>query len=707
MLAPARRPRFLLPLPQKSLAERLAGEGGRFNATAFVKRKTGIWHKHRRIAASEAALVALMSLYAPWIQPGHSHAAQMAGLPPPSAERQVPLDGPRTSLGLRDLESNRRQERESAGDDEDDHAGEVHGDANVVAPPVIKKATVIDFMRSRLYKRAGVAGRPGANSSNACQLLAVADSSDLNPCHLLADMYFGDNDAEDDDDAGHRSAPNGGTGGNLRARVFAPNETRPRKTHWRSDSNHAIDRRRCAAHGRARVSVSGGCRGAEHERWQEKGSAMHEKNTASKSKPNHERRNHERHRRSRYEPLDFNFNFVFNSVVIVSNTIFVLGSAFPRSQCTLAGWISGLLLTNMVFPGLVVVLDSLPAELGGYFLVVSLESLFWVAFAFWHLRGLFMKDSEFFLALTLCSLCSSYLAWSLPALYVEVLGCSLDPRLGFLLTVTVQAGCYVLLLKILESEQLRPNLASSQMIHSDRGPPGDDGEVMSAEVLALCSSLVCSRPHSCCCRRASAVSLATPALQGGPAVPSAARGRVQCGESEEYSGDENSDELCAAAEACSRGSEGVHDGTCSCVDTNSRCTTSACLFRDALSESELRDLCAICTGLLAGNSQLDGSGGGGGVEDKQATGWDGGFEAAGEGGKSCCGSERWGCAKAVRRLWCGHLFHVGCIDPWLLLHSAVCPLCRQAPPVLWNPIDESAAEHAMIYTSLVSDRASL
>lgn len=31
----------------------------------------------------------------------------------------------------------------------------------------------------------------------------------------------------------------------------------------------------------------------------------------------------------------------------------------------------------------------------------------------------------------------------------------------------------------------------------------------------------------------------------------------------------------------------------------------------------------------------------------------------------------------VKRIRCGHVFHAGCIDPWLLERSDVCPVCRQ------------------------------
>lgn len=71
----------------------------------FVRRKTGIWHKHRRIAASEGALLALMSLYAPFIQPGHTHSAQIMPF-------LVEHHAPRTVPGLRETATEIRMSRE-------------------------------------------------------------------------------------------------------------------------------------------------------------------------------------------------------------------------------------------------------------------------------------------------------------------------------------------------------------------------------------------------------------------------------------------------------------------------------------------------------------------------------------------------------------------------------------------------------------------
>lgn len=31
----------------------------------------------------------------------------------------------------------------------------------------------------------------------------------------------------------------------------------------------------------------------------------------------------------------------------------------------------------------------------------------------------------------------------------------------------------------------------------------------------------------------------------------------------------------------------------------------------------------------------------------------------------------------IKTLRCGHFFHSGCIDPWLINEKALCPVCRQ------------------------------
>ncbi len=75
---------------------------------------------------------------------------------------------------------------------------------------------------------------------------------------------------------------------------------------------------------------------------------------------------------------------------------------------------------------MVVIIDTLPAELGTYLLMVICKNMLWLGVAVWRLRDSFQKQSEFILALLLYSLCTSYLAWSGPALYIEVRGSQVD-----------------------------------------------------------------------------------------------------------------------------------------------------------------------------------------------------------------------------------------------------------------------------------------
>ncbi|XP_037025184.1 E3 ubiquitin-protein ligase RNF12-A-like isoform X2 [Bradysia coprophila] len=44
----------------------------------------------------------------------------------------------------------------------------------------------------------------------------------------------------------------------------------------------------------------------------------------------------------------------------------------------------------------------------------------------------------------------------------------------------------------------------------------------------------------------------------------------------------------------------------------------------------------------------------------------------------------------VRRLPCFHLFHTGCVDPWLKKHKKVCPKCRMCINVASDYLNESA-----------------
>jgi hypothetical protein len=128
-------------------------------------------------------------------------------------------------------------------------------------------------------------------------------------------------------------------------------------------------------------------------------------------------------------PLEFDFNFVFNCVVVVSNAIVLLGAAVMNcSLCSCSGWLSAFIVVNVLCPGVVVIIDTLPAELGTYLLMVICESMLWLVVAVWRLRDSFQKQSEFILALLLYSLCTSYVAWSGPALYVEVIPTAPAPQ---------------------------------------------------------------------------------------------------------------------------------------------------------------------------------------------------------------------------------------------------------------------------------------
>ena len=121
------------------------------------------------------------------------------------------------------------------------------------------------------------------------------------------------------------------------------------------------------------------------------------------------------------KPLEFDFDFVFNCVVVFSNAIVLLSAAILNcSLCSCSGWMGAVILVNVLCPGIVVIIDTLPAELGTYLIMVICESMLWLSVAVWRLKDSFQKQSEFILALLLYSLCTSYVAWSGPALYVEV-----------------------------------------------------------------------------------------------------------------------------------------------------------------------------------------------------------------------------------------------------------------------------------------------
>ena len=312
-------------------AGRRAPDGSRGAATALVKvRKTGIWHKHRRIAASEAALVALVSLYAPWIQPGHTHAAQTVRLPM-APEHQTLLDGTRAVLSLRELSrkggktSGRAyHSKKDGGEQADDlHVAPITTRARPPAPaPVARDPAVVDFARAQEHHGAGEGSSPHSaalsalESSNACQLLAVADrDGDFNACHLLS---------------------LGASGADLRRGLPTPNETSTAPTscsHGPCEHDACVHSLGCISgkhrdlDAAALRSVWGGAAGRDgSEEGAEEEARSVLSQAASKSRPNY------KHRRSEREPLKFNFNLVFNSVVLGSNALFALACSWRRWQ---------------------------------------------------------------------------------------------------------------------------------------------------------------------------------------------------------------------------------------------------------------------------------------------------------------------------------------------------------------------------------------
>jgi len=296
-------------------------------------RKTGIWHKHRRIAASEAALVALVSLYAPWIQPGHTHAAQTVRLPM-APEHQTLLDGTRAVLSLRELSrkggktSGRAYHSKEGGEQTDDlHVAPSTARARPPAPaPAASEPTVVDFSRAQEHYGAGEGSSPHSaalsalDSSNACQLLAVADrDGEFNACHLLS---------------------LGSSGADSRRGLPTPNETSTEPTsceHGPCEHDAyepflgCIFGKHRGLDAAALRSVWGGAAGRD---WTEEGADEAARSVlrraASKTRPNYKRRRSER------EPLKFNFNLVFNSVVLGSNALFMLACSWRRWQVSLS-----------------------------------------------------------------------------------------------------------------------------------------------------------------------------------------------------------------------------------------------------------------------------------------------------------------------------------------------------------------------------------
>lgn len=336
--------------------------------------------------------------------------------------------------------------------------------------------------------------------------------------------------------------------------------------------------------------------------------------------------NHRRCGGSRQEPLCFDFNLVFNLVVLVSNSAVMLACVLSGcGHCSCVGWLSGLALTNLLCPGIVVTLDTLPAELGAYLLIVMAESLLWLIVAALRLREAFEKQSEFVLALMLYSVCTSYVAWSGPALYVELVGASLDARVGVLLTMAMQTCSYALLEKVLAQERARQQeyalyaQGGADAGRSRSGSPERQG--LREEVLEACSDLFTLRSGQG--RKLPELESAANAI-GGREKPQdmEEEGKREeeedRGEQEMLGGGEHAGEG-GGGEGGRREGGGDREGT----------------------ESERGEerMCAVCAG---------------GLEDEDE--------------------------RVVRRLgWCGHVFHQACIDPWLLRHSARCPLCRRAP----------------------------
>ncbi|EKX36397.1 hypothetical protein GUITHDRAFT_145766 [Guillardia theta CCMP2712] len=154
--------------------------------------------------------------------------------------------------------------------------------------------------------------------------------------------------------------------------------------------------------------------------------------------------------------LLFDFNLVFNTVVVGTNVAYFLCTLTQKVAPTSVGeWVSTLVILNIVFPGMVVTIDSLPGDLGTYLLIVVVESVAWLVLADWRLRGTFQKQSECILVLLLWSICTSYVAWSIPALYMGFVGGKLDATLGVLFAMMVQGSCYYLLELVLVEEHRR------------------------------------------------------------------------------------------------------------------------------------------------------------------------------------------------------------------------------------------------------------